>query len=84
VWAKAILLTQEESPIEEITGRLTGGSVNVDGNSAVRRTTSFSMILDKDDKEFSDFQWMLESKFKLYVGLNNTINPTYPDIIWIP
>jgi hypothetical protein len=26
--------------------------------------------------------WALKNKFKLEIGVENTINPDYPDIIW--
>ena len=42
LYAKIVALNFNEEPIEEITGKITGGSINVDGNSAVRRTCSLS------------------------------------------
>lgn len=54
VWAKVIALDVNENPIEEITGRITGGgSINVDGTSAVRRSCSVSMIAK--DVNINDF-----------------------------
>jgi hypothetical protein len=32
----------------------------------------------------NDFYWGLTNKFKLEIGLKNTINSNYPDIIWFP
>ena len=45
VHARITLLTNEETPISQVEGRVTGGSINVDGNSALRRTCNLSMIL---------------------------------------
>ena len=83
LWAKTVLLTWEETPVEEITGYLISGSINVDGDSAARRTCTFAMSL-RDRTEFNDFYWTLNSKIKLYIGLKNTVDSSYPDIIWIP
>ena len=33
LWVKILALTIDEDPIEEIVGRVTGGSISVDGNS---------------------------------------------------
>jgi hypothetical protein len=67
-------------PTEEITGRVTsGGSINVDGTSAVRRSCSLTMVAK--DVNINDFYWGLHSKFQLFIGLTNKINPNYPDII---
>ena len=83
VWAKIIALDINENPIEEITGRITGGgSINIDGTSAVRRSCSVSMVAK--DVNINDFYWGLHTKFKLFMGLTNKINAEYPDIIWFP
>jgi hypothetical protein len=38
IFARIIALTLDETPIETIEGRVTQGSINLDGDSAVRRT----------------------------------------------
>ena len=40
-YVKITLLDWEENPIEEIQGLTTGGSINLNGDSAVRRTCRF-------------------------------------------
>ena len=52
----------------------------MDGNSAVRRACSLTMVTDKAD--FGDYQWSLNTKFQLYVGIENEINDNYEKIIW--
>jgi hypothetical protein len=69
--------------VEEISGLVTQGTINVDGTSAVRRSCNLTMTLEKDHK-FTNHLWSLESKIKLYTGLKNNIDNKYPDIIWIP
>lgn len=82
VFAKIISLNYDESPIEEITGRVSSGTVTIDGSSSVRRSCSLSLIAQ--ELNIHDFYWGLTTKFKLYVGLKNDINSIYPDIIWFP
>ena len=81
VYARITLLTQNELPLQQIEGRVTGGSINVDGNSALRRTCNLSLIL-KDQSEINSFYWAFKQKFKLEIGLSNVINKKYPEIIW--
>ena len=80
VFARITALTKSELPIEFIQGKVTGGSINIDGTSAVRRTCSLSMIAK--EVNINDFYWGLKNKFKLEIGIKNIINPDYPDIIW--
>ena len=79
-WAKIISLDFKEYPIEEITGRITAGSINVDGSSAVRRTCSLTLVAS--DVNINDYYWMLKSKVRIEIGLENHIDSSYPDIIW--
>lgn len=80
IYARITSLTWDEMPIEHIEGKVTGGSINVDGSSAVRRTCNLTLIAK--DVNINDFYWGLKTKFKLEVGLKNKINPKYPNIIW--
>ena len=82
VYAKVIVLDFSENPLEQIEGRVTQGSINVDGTSAVRRTCSLSMVAEQLD--INNFYWGLNNKFKLEIGLKNNISSLYPDIIWFP
>lgn len=81
VHARITLLTNEETPISQVEGRVTGGSINVDGNSALRRTCNLSMIL-KEQSEINQFDWTFKRRFKLEIGLTNFINAKYPNVIW--
>ena len=76
-------------PHDMLEGRATGGSVNLDGTSAVRRSCSLSLIAFEDKKfaegqiiPITDVYWGLKNRFKLEVGIENLIEPKYPDIIW--
>ena len=80
IWVKIISLNFDEYPMEEITGRVSSGSINVDGTSSVRRTCSISMV--SETVKITDLFWGLRTKFALYIGLENHIDPEYDDIIW--
>lgn len=83
VYVKIVALTLDELPVEEITGRVSGGgSLNVDGTSAIRRSCSLTMIAK--DVNINEFYWGLNTKFKLMIGLKNFVDNRYPEIIWFP
>ena len=79
-YAKIILLTFNEDPISEIQGKITAGSINIDGTSAVRRTCSLTMVSPEVD--ITNTYWALNNKFKLEIGVENTIDQNYPNILW--
>lgn len=81
-YIKIISLTNEDLPVEEITGQATGGSINIDGTSSVRRSCSLSMTATKEDNIITNKYWAYNHKFKLQIGLKNTIDRTQSDIIW--
>lgn len=81
-FAKIIALDWDENPLEEITGRVTGGSASIDGSSAVRRTCSLTMVAE--ELNIHDYYWGLNTKFKLQIGLRNNIDDRYDDICWFP
>lgn len=80
IYARITALTAQEKYLEFIEGKVTGGSINVDGNSAVRRTCSLTMVAQ--DVNINEYYWGLRNKFKLEIGLKNRINNKYPSIIW--
>ncbi len=84
-YVRIISLDWDENPLEEIEGQVTTGSVNVDGNSAVRRTCSLTLVTDNIN--INEYYWGLNTKFKLEIGLRNTVSRKgyfdfYPEIIW--
>lgn len=82
IYVKITALTFQEHPTEVIEGFLTSGTINIDGDSAVRR--SCNLTLTTSILNINDFYWGLKTKFKLEVGLKNDINLNYPEIIWFP
>lgn len=79
IYAKIIALNNDEEPIEQIEGMVTGGAVSLDGTSSVRRSCNLTMVAKEMD--INAYYWGLKNKFKLYIGLSNHINKTYEDII---
>lgn len=80
IYARITALKFNESPIETIEGRVTGGSINLDGASAMRRTCSLTMVAQ--DFNYNNYYWGLNTKFKLEIGVENLVDPVMPDIIW--
>lgn len=82
VYAKIVSLNIHEEPIESIEGRVTGGSISIDGSSSVRRSCNLTLVSQQVD--INDIYWGFSNKFKLFIGVLNTINKKYDDIIWFP
>ena len=87
VYVKLTLLTINDYPRQYIEGQVTGGSINVDGTSAIRRSCSLNLVvtnkeLDDATSYINDEYWSYNNKFKLEIGLKNLVDPKYPDIIW--
>lgn len=80
LFARVTALTKDELPIEYIEGKVSGGSINIDGNSRVRRTCSLSLVAK--DININDYYWGLKTKIKVEIGVENNINSKYSDIVW--
>jgi hypothetical protein len=80
IYARITALQFDESPTETIEGRVTQGSINIDGSSAVRRSCSLTIVAK--DLDYNNYYWGLNTKFKLEIGVENNIDSNYPNIIW--
>lgn len=83
-----ILDWSEEHTIKEIQGLVTGGGINLDGNSAVRRTCNLSAFINNVDYgkiTETDNIFSINKKIYLEIGYTNITNRylDYP-IIWFP
>lgn len=67
IYARIISLTMDELPVEEISGKVSQGTISIDGTSAVRRTCSLTLIADR--LNINEYYWSFTTKFKLYIGL---------------
>ena len=80
-YVKVITLTQDEIPIQSVEGLVNGeGSISISGTSALQRTISINFITNNID--VNNFNWCLNTKCIISIGLENHINDIYPDIIW--
>lgn len=90
IYARITSLDIDELPQDYIEGKITTGSINIDGNSSVRRTCNLTMV--SNNKELKDFYWGIKTKFQLEIGLRNRLygeykaveSGDYPDIVWFP
>ena len=73
LYAKIISLNTNDLPVEEITGKVSQGTLNIDGSSAVRRTCSLTLVSDRVN--INEYYWSFTTKFKLYIGMK------IPDVI---
>lgn len=80
IFVKIQNLNFQEQVREEIEGKITNGSINIDGNSSVRRTCSLTMVTN--NLNINDYLWVLNTKIKVFIGVENTINTKYDNIIW--
>ena len=86
-FVKIIVLDFKQNPIEEIQGKTTSGSINLDGSSAMRRTANITLIADPYDKDLSIIKNLLSinKKVELLVGFTNTMSKyTNFPILWFP
>lgn len=86
-YVKIIVLDWKGNTIEQITGRALGGSINVDGTSAMRRTASIQLIADDTINKLTNIDNLisLNKKVKIAIGIKNITNKylEYP-IFWFP
>jgi len=85
---KLTLLDWNEDPLEEIQGIATGGSISINGDSAIRRTCSLTMVVkDVSTGRITDVKNLISINKKIYIeiGVKNTTNKYKDyDIIWFP
>ena len=87
-YVKLTLLDWDENPLEEIQGIATGGTVSLNGDSAIRRTCSLNMtVKDISTGKITDTKNLISINKKVYleIGIENKTNQysDYP-ILWYP
>lgn len=86
-FVKIIVLDFLENPITEIQGKVTSGSINLNGSSAVRRTANLNMVADDVNNDVRSVNNLLSinKKIKLEIGFTNMTSDyqQYP-VIWFP
>lgn len=86
-YVKIIVLDFLEKPIQEIEGIVTGGNLNLDGKSSIRRTCNLNILLDEIENDLTNINnlFSINKKISIEVGFDNTTKDysDYP-IIWFP
>lgn len=84
---KITALNFNERPIKSIEGQVQSGSINLDGNSSVRRTANLTVIVNEKDAAFmkQGGVFSLNKKVKIEIGLKNPFMKysEYP-VLWFP
>ena len=92
VYTKITVLDWQEKRIADIQGRVTSGSISVNGDSSVRRTASLSIYIKDYEELYNqvDSLFNINKKVFIEIGLKNTIRHlslnNYPEYetIWFP
>ncbi len=73
-----------EIPIREIQGRVSSGSITIDGSSTVRRAGNITFLAEEEENDLTDVDNLLSmnKKIKIYVGIENTVDKIHDEIIW--
>ena len=86
-FAKITILNWQERPIEDIQGKVSSGTLNINGNSSLRRTCNLTILIDENNSNITSVKNSLSinKKIKLDIGVkNNTSQYSEYDIIWFP
>ena len=87
-FVKITILDWEERPIQEVQGIVTGGNLNLDGNSNVRKTVNLSCYIDKEENAnitSLDNLFSINKKMYLEIGYVNTTDQYIKyEKIWFP
>lgn len=84
-YIKILVLDQKEIPLRAIEGRVSTGSITIDGSSSVRRAGNLTFLAEEKENDLTDIDNLLSmnKKIKILVGLENTIDvEKYDNIIW--
>lgn len=84
-YVKLELLDWNENFIEEIQGIVTNGSISFNGQSSMRRTCNFTILIPEVKNDYILTNLInLNKKFRLFIGYKNYLqNSEYTeDIIW--
>ena len=66
-YIKLTVLTMQNAPIGTIEGKATGGSISVNGSSAIRRSGSLSMIADESNYRITELSNIIYMNKKVSV-----------------
>ena len=89
LYVKITVLDFYERPVGEIQGRVTGGTVSLNGSSIIRRTCSLTLVAKEAENgyENTDSLISINKKVQVEIGVKNTFIEKYEkygDIVWFP
>ena len=87
-YTKITVLDWQENAIQDFQGHIVSGNLNIDGQSAIRRSCNFVITLDQEssrDPIKVQKLFAINTKFSLFIGIENETSyyEDYP-IIWFP
>lgn len=86
-FVKITVLNWKEEPIQDIQGKVISASLNIDGNSIIRRTATISVAIDETNNNITSTRNLLSinKKVNLQIGfINNTKKYKDFSILWFP
>ena len=77
-FVRITVLSWQEDPIQEIQGKVISGSLNIDGQSSLRRTANLTVFAEEMVNDLTQIDDLLSinRKIKLELGIVNTV-PEY-------
>ena len=77
-FVKITVLSWNEEPLSEIQGKVTSGTLNLNGSSSLRRTASLTIFAEEKENDLTniDTDLSINRKIKLELGISNRV-PNY-------
>ena len=86
-YVRILVLTFDEVPVQQIQGKVVGGSISLDGSSSMRRTCNINLVVDNSQGVLDNIKNLLtiNKKIRVSIGFTNTTDKytDYP-ILWFP
>ena len=86
-YLKVTILDWNQNIIQDIVGKTLGGSINIDGASAMRRTANIQLFADDENNDLTNINNLISinKKVKIQIGIkNNTKKYLQYPILWFP
>ena len=83
-FVKILVLTKDEIPIRAIEGRVSAGSITLNGSSNVRRSGNITFLAEEAENDLTDIDNLLSinKKINIFIGIENTVDTIHDKIIW--
>lgn len=85
-YTEIVVLDMDENPIQAIQAKISQGTININGDSSVRRTCQLTFLINNRDTAYTDINYLLtlNRKVKISIGIENHIDKRYGEIIGFP